>query len=87
MSFHQRRWQEPDPRDQCLPAVTWREVEAALTEMATTEAKRRMAGPLVSGVRKQAARKPAAKVIEELFCLAWLLGDETFDPAEAVSTD
>jgi hypothetical protein len=81
MSFHHRKW-EGGRSDELLPQMTWGEVEAGLVELATTDLKRRMTPRLVSGIRKQACSKKPSAVMAELFCLAWLLGDEAFDPGK-----
>lgn len=83
MTFHHGKW-DGEPRNELLPQMTWGDVEAGLVEMATTDLKRRMTPTLVSGVRKQAMFKPPSAVMAELLCLAWLLGDEAFDPAEGL---
>lgn len=85
MTFHQNQW-GGGRGDELLPQVTWAEVEAGLLDLATTDLKRRMTRTLVTGVRNQAGSKPSRAVIAELFCLAWLLGDEAFDPAEGLTT-
>ena len=81
MSFHHRKW-DGGRNSELLPQMTWGEVEAGLMELATSELKRRMTPRLVSGIRKEAGAKQPGAVMAELFCLAWLLGDETFDPGE-----
>lgn len=81
MTIHHQHWRSGRDED-LLPQISWSEVEAGLAELATTDLKRSMTRTLVGGVRNQAGSKPPRAVIAELFCLAWLLGDEAFDPAE-----
>ena len=83
MTFHNKNW--GGRRDELLPQMTWADVEAGLLELATSDLKRRMTPTLVSGVRNEAASKTPGAVMAELFCLAWLLGDEAFDPAEGLN--
>jgi len=73
--------------DDTLPAMSWREMEALLLAMATTDAKRRMVRHLTSGTRKQAVFLPAEAVMKELFLIASALLDIRFNPSILASWD
>jgi hypothetical protein len=74
------RWPETPAPSGPLPSISWRQLERQLADLATSPAKRQMAGPLVSATRKQALFKPPEMVIREVLCIAAVLMDETFDP-------
>lgn len=74
------RWPEIPPATGPLPSISWRQLERQLADLATSPARKQMAGPLVSATRKQAPFKPAEMVIREVLCIAAVLMDETFDP-------
>jgi hypothetical protein len=74
------RWPEATAQAGPLPSISWRQLERQLADLASTEAKKQMAGPLVSATRKQAPFKPPEMVIREILCIAAVLMDESFDP-------
>ena len=75
-----KAWPKPGMAERPMPVFTWEQLERQLTDLASTEAGAAMAGPLVSGTRKQARCKPPELVLREILCLAWTLMDETFQP-------
>jgi hypothetical protein len=74
------RWPEVSAASGPLPSISWRQLERQLADLATSPAKKQMAGPLVSATRKQAPFKPPEMVVREVLCIAAVLMDETFDP-------
>ena len=64
-----------------IEGFTWEALERQLRDLATTEMKAAMAGPLVSATRKQARFKPPELVLREILCLASTLMDESFAPS------
>ena len=62
------------------PVFTWEQVERQLADLSGSPSRAALAEPLVSALRKQARWMPPEMVLRELFCLAWTLMDESFQP-------
>lgn len=71
---------DPSLATRLIPAFSWAELEDRLTALAPTRVKKAMVPTLVSAVRKQSWAVPPAQVLDEILALAWVLGDETFQP-------
>ena len=63
-----------------VPAFSWTELEDRLQALAPTQVKKAMGPALVSAVRKQSWALPSTHILDEILALAWVLGDETFQP-------
>lgn len=74
---------DPSLAHNLVPAFTWDELEARLTILASSPTKKAMVSALVSAVRKQSWALPSIQVLDEILSLAWVLNDETFQPAPA----
>ncbi|CAN5227085.1 hypothetical protein BH11PSE2_BH11PSE2_21880 [soil metagenome] len=66
--------------DTLVPAFTWGELEARLTKLASTPAKKSMVPPLVSAIHKQSWALPWEHVLDRILALAWVLNDDSFQP-------
>jgi hypothetical protein len=64
-----------------IPPISWREMEAILATLATTETKRIMVRHLVEGTRKQAHFLTPGGVMTELFYIASAMLDVKFSPS------
>ena len=62
------------------PVFTWEQVERQLADLSGSPSRAAITAPLVSALRKQARWMPPEMVLRELFCLAWTLMDESFQP-------
>jgi hypothetical protein len=62
------------------PLFTWEQVERQLADLSGSPERAALAPALVSAVRKQSRFKPPEVVLREIFCLAWTLMDESFQP-------
>ncbi len=67
--------------DDTIPPISWREMEAILATLATTETKRIMVRHLVEGTRKQAHFLTPGGVMTELFYIASAMLDVRFSPS------
>jgi len=76
------RWPAPPRQEDCLPQISWEQLERQIADLAPTPATREMVGPLISATRKQARFKPAELVMREILCIAGVLMDEGFDPPQ-----
>ncbi len=68
------------PVEQSMPVFTWEQLHQQLVDLTDSPEKAAIVGPLVSGLRKQAASKSTDLVLREVLCLAWTLMDESFRP-------
>ena len=68
------------PPETLTPAFTWAQVERQLADLSGSPERAAITAPLVSALRKQARWMPPEMVLRELFCLAWTLMDESFQP-------
>ena len=73
-------WPMPPAPEISTPAFTWEQVERQLADLSGAPSRAAITPALVSALRKQARWKPPEMVLRELFCLAWTLMDETFQP-------
>ena len=73
-------WPSPPAPEIPTPAFTWEQVERQLADLSGAPSRAAITPALVSALRKQARWKPPEMVLRELFCLAWTLMDETFQP-------
>jgi hypothetical protein len=78
----ENRWPTLAKRDECLPPISWAQLERQLVDLSATPAQADMARHLVSASRKLAAFKPAEMVLREILCMTWVLLDENFRPEE-----
>ena len=71
---------EPNLANTLVPAFSWTELEERLSCLAETPVKKSMVPALVSAVRKGSWALPSAHVLDEILTLAWVLGDQSFQP-------
>ena len=73
-------WPGPPLAETPTPIFTWEQIERQLADLSGAPERAAITPALISAMRKQSRWMPPEMVLRELFCLAWTLMDESFQP-------